>query len=262
MQEMDGVRIFTAETHQFLEPVATSLKNISEFGDLTPAAMLTDAAENFARGDASCDETIRHLKRSNSLHNAVTECRDAALAEWDVTKQKALLRAATFGKGFDELHEASEFVSACKMLRVLNVVRAPEVALPLTAAQYEALTPTGVVGRLAARHQHNVALQICNYLGLRKDAVLMQWASYVAKGSDLPDQEVCTLIGELLRGLSNVSYANIASAADSAGRRTRATMLLDLEPHATDKVPILLAMKRSKLALKKALDSGDMDLVH
>jgi len=39
-------------------------------------------------------------------------------------------------------------------------------------------------------------------------------------------------------------------------------MLLDHEPRASDQVPLLLLMKEDRLALQKAVDSGDTDLVY
>ena len=38
------------------------------------------------------------------------------------------------------------------------------------------------------------------------------------------------------------------------------SQLLDYEPRASDQVPLLLAMKEDRLALQKAVDSGDTDL--
>lgn len=38
------------------------------------------------------------------------------------------------------------------------------------------------------------------------------------------------------------------------------SQLLDHEPRASDQVPLLLAMKEDRLALQKAVDSGDTDL--
>ena len=36
--------------------------------------------------------------------------------------------------------------------------------------------------------------------------------------------------------------------------------MLDYEPRASDQVPLLLSMKEDKLALTKAVESGDTDL--
>jgi vacuolar protein sorting-associated protein 16 len=58
-----------------------------------------------------------------------------------------------------------------------------------------------------------------------------------------------------------ISFAPMASAAYIAGRKTLATKLLDYEARASVTVPLLLSMKQDKLALDKALGSGDGDLI-
>lgn len=79
-------------------------------------------------------------------------------------------------------------------------------------------------------------------------------------------------------GGSDVSYAEIAKKAWEVGRAGLATkvsilyfslnsvsypiqnQLLDHESKGSDQVPLLLEMKEDKLALVKAVDSGDSDL--
>lgn len=85
-------------------------------------------------------------------------------------------------------------------------------------------------------------------------------------------------------GAGGVSYAEIAKKAWEVGRTGLATrvssslflepvpmrlvltvpfvfpQLLDYEPRASDQVPLLLSMKEDRLALQKAVDSGDTDL--
>lgn len=78
-------------------------------------------------------------------------------------------------------------------------------------------------------------------------------------------------------GGGEVSYADISRRAWEVGRTGLATkvmvlivlvvysercfiQLLDHETRASDQVPLLLTMKEDKLALIKAVDSGDTDL--
>ncbi|KAG5349976.1 hypothetical protein C0989_000951 [Termitomyces sp. Mn162] len=63
-------------------------------------------------------------------------------------------------------------------------------------------------------------------------------------------------------GGGDVSYADIAKKAWEAGRSWLATKLLDHEPKASDQVLLLLTMKEDRLALEKAVDSGDTDLIY
>ena len=64
-------------------------------------------------------------------------CIDAAAFEFNTDVQKMLIRAAQFGKGFimDPIL-TDHYVKTCRWLRVLNAVRDPRVAIPLTFLQY------------------------------------------------------------------------------------------------------------------------------
>lgn len=145
---------------------------------------------------------------------------------------------------------------------------------------------------------HLLALRISGFLGLKPDAVLKHWAcakiiksrpttTGTGKDAELSaDDEVCRVIVEKFQELGgvDVSYADIARKAWEVGRVGLATkvrsglptflveasflrhfthsapQLLDHEPKGSDQVPLLLAMKEDKLALVKAVDSGDTDL--
>jgi vacuolar protein sorting-associated protein 16 len=51
-------------------------------------------------------------------------------------------------------------VAATAALRVLNALRAADVGVALTYAQYRRLGPQRLAMRLAARRQHYLALQV------------------------------------------------------------------------------------------------------
>lgn len=56
----------------------------------------------------------------------------AAGAEWDTAQQRALLKAAAYGKNFDpdaDVGVHNVFVATCKKLRVLNRLRDIEVCV-------------------------------------------------------------------------------------------------------------------------------------
>jgi hypothetical protein len=57
-------------------------------------------------------------------------------------------------------------LNVCRQLRILNALRKPEVGLPLTAAQAEALTQPVVVSRLVNARRHLLALRIAALLGM------------------------------------------------------------------------------------------------
>ncbi|KAF8587239.1 vacuolar protein sorting-associated protein 16 [Ramaria rubella] len=274
VSEMDGVRIVGPDTCEFLEKVPVSTFSIFRPGSTSPAAILYDAWEHFTRRSPKADEHIRSIRPE--LASAVDDCIDAAGREWEPFWQRRLLNAAKFGRSFLDLYNPTDFVAMGQTLKVLNAVRFYEVGIPLTFAQYTYTSRSHLISCLTARSLHLLALRISTYLDLKPDAVLKHWAcakiarskpstasSGASAGGD-GDNDVCKLIVEKFDklGRGDVSYADIARRAWEVGRAGLATMLLDHEPRAADQVPLLLTMKEDKLALTKAVDSGDTDLVY
>lgn len=140
------------------------------------------------------------------------------------------------------------------------------------AQRYITSSPSYLISHLISRNLHLLALRISQHLSLRPDSVLKHWATARItrsnKGVDpsdrgvIEDEQVCEAIVEKFEkeGERGVSYAETAKQAWEAGRTRLATMLLDHEPRAAEQVPLLLQMKQDKIALSKAVDSGDTDL--
>jgi vacuolar protein sorting-associated protein 16 len=123
---------------------------------------------------------------------------------------------------------------------------------------------------LTSRNQHLLALRVSSHLGLAPDAVLKHWArTKIARsrtvdsaGADEDDAALCELIVRQFEraGRGGVSYAEIARRAWELGRSGLATRLLEHERSGGEQVPLLLSMQEDRLALLKAVDSGDTDL--
>ncbi|WVW83415.1 hypothetical protein I302_105435 [Kwoniella bestiolae CBS 10118] len=271
--EIDGVRIISSGTCEFVQKVPDCTLAVFSPGSSHPAAILYDALDHFERKSPKADESIRSIRPD--LANAVDTCVDAAGREIEVTWQRRLLKAAQFGRAFMDLYNPSDFVTMAQTLKVLNAVRYYEIGIPITYEQYIASSPSTLIVHLVSRNLHLLALRISQHLGLRPDPVLSHWASAKIirssqKGVDPSDrglgddESVCRAIVEKFEkeGEKGVSYAEIARKAWENGRARLATMLLDHEPRAAEQVPLLLQMKEEKIALEKAVDSGDTDLVY
>ncbi|KAI1794480.1 vacuolar protein sorting-associated protein 16 [Ganoderma leucocontextum] len=275
--EPDGIRIIGPDTCDFVQKVPASSASVFRPGSTSPSAILFDAWENFSRRSPKADESIRSIRPE--LAAAVDECIDAAAREWEPFWQRRLLNAAKFGRSFLDLYDPSDFIQVGQALKVLNAARFYEIGIPLSYAQYTQLSPTHLVSRLLARNLHLLALRISSYLSLPPDAVLKHWAcakivrskaqaSGTGKSAEIDggDDAMCRVIVEkfetLRRGRAGVSYADIAKRAWEVGRTALATKLLDYETKASDQVPLLLSMQEDKLALAKAVESGDTDLVY
>ncbi|KAJ0398600.1 hypothetical protein P43SY_005225 [Pythium insidiosum] len=283
-QEMDCCRIYHATGHDIVIRVPSCVEHIKGVGSQASAAMLFQAMDAFDSGDANADAHMRYIQSQGTLQEAIKDCVDAAGSEFDYTNQTGFLRGAAHGKNFvdgalemtaanteDSATPSVEldpelFVDMCRKIRVLNALRQPSVGFPLTIAQYDRLSPEVVIGRLVAMRHHFLALKICEYLSIPTDRVLVHWACEKVKAAATgagatTDEELVALIRKKLKHATLVSYADIASCAEKVGRRRLATMFLDLEPNATDQVPLLLSMGEFELALRKSLESNNTDLI-
>jgi hypothetical protein len=151
--------------------------------------------------------------------------------------------------------------------------------------RYTVTSPSALINHLLSRNLHLLALRVSQHLGLRPDSVLKHWATAkISRGDGEGDDDevICrAIVGKFEKeGEKGVSYADIAKKAWEAGRSRLATMvsnfssppdpyrydsdqylqLLDHEGRAEEQVPLLLQMKEDKIALVKAIDSGDTDL--
>lgn len=147
-------------------------------------------------------------------------------------------------------------------LRVLKAVRDFQIGMPISYEQYMRLTPEKLVERLVNRHEYLLAIRISEYLHISADKIYVHWASQKVKVSTADDDALCRLIVQRLDGKPGISFELIAQSAYDEGRSHLATQLLSHEPRAGKQVPLLLSMEEDGIALDKALESGDTDLVY
>ncbi|KAG2191805.1 hypothetical protein INT46_001161 [Mucor plumbeus] len=258
--EIDGVRIISNDKCELLQKVPASTEKIFKIGSTDPPAMLFDALDHYERKSPKADENIRSIKAE--LIDAVDSCIEAAGFEFSHYYQRALLKAASFGKCFLDNYNANEFVDMSQTIRVLNAVRYYDIGIPLTYAQYKRLSPDVLIDRLINRNNHLLAIRIAEYLKLRTDKILIHWACEKIKSSTEDEEAICRTIVNKLAKKPGLSYAEIAKTAHDAGQTRLATKLLDYEPRAADQVPLLISMQEDEAALIKAIESGDTDLVY
>ncbi|KAH0615723.1 hypothetical protein JD844_026076 [Phrynosoma platyrhinos] len=226
------------------------------------------------------DEYLREIKDQNLLPEAVRQCIEAASYEHEPEVQKSLLRAASFGKCFIDKFPPESFVETCRDLRICYRDRCQAIFLSTSAhhqcmhgdfsldssCRYRQLTTEVLLDRLVLRRLYPVAIKICEYLRLSEfqgiSRILAHWACYKVQQKDKSDEEVAQAINQKLGDTPGISYSEIAARAYDCGRTELAIKLLEYEPRSGKQVPLLLKMKRSQLALSKAIESGDTDLVY
>ncbi|EEP80188.1 conserved hypothetical protein [Uncinocarpus reesii 1704] len=252
--DLDGVRLFTNETLGI-----DVTEEVFMLGSSSPAAVLLDAVEQLEKKSPAANENVQRIRPS--LVEAVDTCVRAAGHEFNPHWQKQLLKAASFGKSILELYNSDDFVDMCEKLRVLNAVRDYRVGLPISYEQYLRLTPEKLNERLINRHEYLLAIRVSEYLRLPADKIYVHWASQKVKVSSEDDEAICHLIVQKLHGKHGISFETIARAAYDEGRAHLATQLLNFEPRAGKQVPLLLSMEEDTVALDKAIESGDTDLI-
>ncbi|GAD99952.1 vacuolar protein sorting vps16 [Paecilomyces variotii No. 5] len=258
--EFDGVRLITNDTCEFLHKVPDVTEEVFRLGSTSPASVLLDSVDLLDKKSPKADENIQRIRPN--LSEAVDVCVKAAGYEFDPYWQKRLLKAASFGKSVLELYNSDDFVEMTERLRVLKAVRDYQIGMPISYEQYMRLTPEKLVQRLVNRREYLLAVRVSEYLLIPADKIYVHWASQKVKVSTADDDAVCKLVVQRLEGKSGISFELIAQSAYDEGRSHLATQLLNHEPRAGKQVPLLLTMEEDEIALDKALESGDTDLVY
>uniref|UniRef100_A0A8D2ZCI6 Vacuolar protein sorting-associated protein 16 homolog n=1 Tax=Scophthalmus maximus TaxID=52904 RepID=A0A8D2ZCI6_SCOMX len=220
--ELDGVRIISSTNQELLQEVPLVCQDMFKIASMAPGALLLEAHREY--------------------------------------------EAASFGKCFLTDFSPDQFVTTCRELRVLNGVRENGVGLPLTHTQFKQMTLQVLIDRLVYRQFYPLAIEMCRYLKIPDyqgvSRVLKHWASCKVQQKDLSDDAIARAVCVKVGDSPGVSYSHIAAKAYECGRTELAIKLLDSEARSGEQVPLLLKMKRSQLALSKAVESGDTDLVY
>nr|KAF6472871.1 VPS16 core subunit of CORVET and HOPS complexes [Molossus molossus] len=200
--ELDGVRIFSHSTHEFLHEVPVASEEIFKIASMAPGALLLEAQKEYEKESQKADEYLREIQELGQLTQAVQQCIEAAGHEHRPDMQKSLLRAASFGKCFLDRFPPDSFVRMCQDLRVLNAIRDYHIGIPLTYSQYKQLTIQVLLDRLVLRRLYPLAIQICEYLRLPEvqgvSRILAHWACYKVQQKDVSDEDVARAINQKL----------------------------------------------------------------
>jgi len=258
--DYDGIRLFTNDVCEYLQKVPDVTEEVFRLGSTSPAAVLLDAIDQLDRKSPKADDNIQLIR--SDLDSAVDTCVRAAGQEYNIHWQKQLLRAASFGKSVLDLYNSDDFVDMTETLRVLNAVRFYEIGIPISYEQYIRLTPDRLVDRLINRSEYLLALRVSEYLRLPTEKIFVHWAQQKVKLSSETEEAIAHSIVSRLRSKRGISFEAIAKSAYDEGRQRLATELLNYEPRAGKQVPLLLSMGEDTLALDKAIESGDTDLIY
>lgn len=249
----------TNDTCDFVQRVPDVTDEVFRFGTQSPASILLDAVDQLDKQSPKADDNIQLIRPQ--LAEAVDACVKASGHEFGIQWQRQLLKAASFGKSVLDIYNSDDFVDMCTTLRVLNAVREYKIGMPISYGQYLRLTPTALIERLINRSEYLLALRIADYLRLPTDRIYVHWATQKVRLSAGTEIEITKAIVDKLGGKRGISFEEIARAAYDEGRGHLATSLLNHEPRAGKQVPLLLSMEEDEIALDKAVESFDPDLI-
>lgn len=262
--EMDGARVISSKSHELIRRVPQAMVDVFRVGSSQSGALLYDAQREFDNSSHKANDYMQEIVEREDIELAVNQCINAAACSTKPKLQKALLRAASYGKCFLTHDAPQHFVEMCKTLRVLNEIQSFRVGIPLTYHQLHSLTIKGLIKRLVRMRLYYLALPIVEYLKIPggQQLVLSHWAMDKVKRSRESDEDIADAIFEKVGPTDSISYASVANEAKNYGRTELAIKLLDYEPRSAEQVPALMRMNRFTNAIEKAIESGDMDLVH
>jgi len=270
VQEKKAVRVISRGFHDLFHQVDKTVSEIDRGDTSSAGAILLSASRELAAKSYKADEYIRLIM--DKLPVAISQCIQAAGALFQPYHQKELMRAAKFGIAFLKAGDSTEaFYKKCTTLKLLNNVRHYKVGMPLTQVQLEALTIPVLIDRLIARRLFPLALEIVNFLKLPpaegSSRILAHWALYKVESSVSVDESetarmISSRLGERQSADSGISYSDIAEKAADCGREQLAVQLLEHEVRPDKQVPLLMKLGQGPQALRKAIYSGDTDLVY
>jgi len=261
-------RVLTSFSCELIQRVPTSITSVRRIGSTDAGAMLYDAMEAYDDGDAHADESLRVILNTQSIACAISANINAAMNELKPSQQQSFMRAASYGKAFSHhgaFHEIA-FITAARLLRVLNQVRAPNPGIFLTWHQYASSSTALLLERLTTRHHFILACAICEYLGMDQGRVLNSWFCAQLLGGwmgILKEEELSTeVIEHINNGHGAFSLCAVTAIATHLGCQILRRNLVNLEVVDSEQVRMWLMSGNWKTAIKVALLSLHADTMH
>lgn len=259
-----GLYIFTGRKVEYLSRVPNASVELFLVGLTHPALALMDCLDSLELQALKADTSISYLASEKLLKGAIDTCLDAALEEFSPQLQRRILRAASFGKIYDEqCYDANHYLRVVNTVKALNQLRAPEVGLYFTHAKVASIGWDTVVEMLLRRSHHLLSLKLIHLLdlpGLTLKVYTHWCCAKIRKEMNTLDHDLFAVVSKKLDIGVVVPMAPIVEVAHQEGRVDLCKLLIDLESVAAEKVRLLLRINEQELALVKAFQLCDLDL--
>lgn len=249
-EEIDGIRIISEKSIEFLERVSDSTVRIFKIGSKEPGALLFDIYSNI---DISKDK-IFNLNDFNKLEIATLDCLEASKYEFDEIIQNKLLNASFHGNLF---LKKNYFKEVFKKIKCLN--RLKEIGYPLTYQQLDYLTFDKMIERLLKRKKFNLALSMTEFLNISKTQVYLEWG-YELVISHYEDDEIYNHI--ITQCPEGFDFYSLASKAYFIGKRKLAIQILNHEQNEMNQIKLLVHMNEIENAIEKATNWNQTEYLY
>lgn len=275
-QEVDGLRIVTDTNYIFLEDVPQSLVQLCQLKPTSNVGKFAAAFREMSSGSVNGLTSIRDLvirMKSGFESDVIEVLLDAASAEFSPSQQQKILACAADAKSRYPAFDAERYVDVVRRLRVVNALRDAKCALPISLRQYQYLSGSEhlrtlssseiqvLLDRLINRRDYQLAFDVSSAMKMKSQKVLVQWACSLVQNRALDDNRVAQAVSSVLSRQAGASFVEAARMASAVGRQALAIQLLRYESRAQQLVLLLMQMGQEDLALQKAFEADEVDLV-
>lgn len=295
--QVDGLRWIEQERVYFVHRTSRPLYDIQNLGNTEDISLLYSCFEKFERQAKDSDEDRIHFyqlirllfsKSPGLLETVETILDHMVLEEWNVTRQKTLLKLASFCIAYQGSYEyhprvtqlADQLSIVCRTLRLLNEVRR-KCDIPITLLQSREISQEKLVDRISRYGYHEKALSVAIYLGIDPSIPLIRWAKEelmqcvpTKSGTNDEVQDRESIESKVMERIVNrleyfveeyqiaaPPFTDIALTAWKLDLPNLAIWLTQKEQRMYKKVPLLLMQNREQDALKAAAEDGDPELL-
>lgn len=295
--EVDGLTVLTNNSLEFLSKIPVETVECFKIGSTSKASILIDSIDKLNLHSPKANENLLIIGSEKNLETSINTCLISSLEEFDPYWQKKLLKASSFGKSsiefkYKNFKFTDVFIKNCETLRILNLFRSINIGIFLTFNQFNYLGIEKLLKLLVKRQKYYLAFKLSNFLKLSVNLIFIDWAcSKIKFNLNLNDEDLSKIIitkfhlinnsnGSNNNNLSNtlkktspvnntntnyssdyISFEKISRVAFQEGRLNLAKILINFESIFSKQIPLLLTMEEHELAINKACDSKDVDLI-
>lgn len=251
----EGLEVLTNRKLHLISKVTAETTSVLRLGSVDPGAMLLDCYEVLQTKPANAIDNLRKI----DLLKGINDCLITAKHELDITLQKKLLSAVSFGKSVlpYQAFDSNKFVEACQEIKIINYLH--ECGVPLTYESFQRLGYGKVIKLMINLNKYYEALTLSKLVGHNFEGYISDIFNHWAIGkirldSLLDDQELLVAIQNQLEITGfRQNMGVITTEAFKEGRFNLAKQLALMEPSIVSKISQLMTLSETNLALKECL---------